>query len=72
MLPIIMTVLGLNSVLWLSPEVSSELPCTMLGAQGQVIRTSRGSQILNISRTLNIELRLHFLLGNQNTHKANM
>ena len=48
------------------------LPCTMQRAHSQVIRTSRESHILNISKTLNIELRLHFLIGNQNMCMTSM
>ena len=64
-----------QSVLWKRLARGAQccvLPCTMQRAHGQVIRTSRESQILNISKTLNIELRLHFLIGNQNMCMTSM
>ena len=53
-------------------ELSSVLPCTMQRAHSQVIITRGESHILNISKTLNIELRLHFLIGKQNMRMGSL
>ena len=44
----------------------------MQRAHSQVIRTTGESYILNISKTLNIELRLHFLIGKQNMRMGSL
>ena len=53
-------------------ELCSVLPCTMQRAHSQVIITRGESHILNISKTLNIELRLHFLIGKQNMRMGSL